>query len=99
MRLQCSGEDLTIANFMVANSDGDGVFDREFFLGRPDPLSTDRNILYWNDGSGSEDPHDIGVAADPPVVADPGGTDSRSGCDVGAVTIPPGGVRSRRPRR
>ena len=49
MRLQCEGEDLTVANFMVANSDGDGVFDREFFLGRPDPLSTDRTILYWNE--------------------------------------------------
>ncbi len=49
MRLQCAGEDLTVANFMVANSDGDGVFDREFFLGRPDPLSTDQTILYWNE--------------------------------------------------
>ena len=49
MRLQCAGEDLIVANFMVANSDGDGVFDREFFLGRPDPLSTDNNILYWNE--------------------------------------------------
>ncbi|HZN37028.1 MAG TPA: CehA/McbA family metallohydrolase [Pirellulaceae bacterium] len=49
MRLQCEGEDLTVANFMVANSDGDGVFDREFFLGRPDPLSTERTILYWNE--------------------------------------------------
>jgi TolB protein len=49
MRLQCAGEDLTVANFMVANSDGDGVFDREFFLGRADPLSTDNNILYWNE--------------------------------------------------
>ena len=38
MRLQCGGEDLTMANLMVANSDGDGVYDREFFLGRPDPL-------------------------------------------------------------
>jgi TolB protein len=49
MLLQCEGEDLTVANFMVANSDGDGVFDREFFLGRPDPLSTDHTILYWNE--------------------------------------------------
>jgi hypothetical protein len=49
MRLQCEGEDLTVANFMVANSDGDGVFDREYFLGRPDPLSTDRTVLYWNE--------------------------------------------------
>ena len=49
MRLQCAGEDLVVANFMVANSDGDGVFDREFFLGRPDPLSTEQTILYWNE--------------------------------------------------
>src|SRR5262249_57751411 len=49
MRLQCEGEDLTVANFMVANSDGDGVFDREFFLGRPDPLPTARTILHWNE--------------------------------------------------
>lgn len=49
MWLQCEGEDLTVANFMVANSDGDGVFDQEFFLGRPDPLSTDQTILYWNE--------------------------------------------------
>ena len=49
MRLQCNGEDLVVANFMVANSDGDGVFDREFFLGRPDPLSNDLSILYWNE--------------------------------------------------
>ena len=37
-----------VGNFMVANSDGDGVFDREFFRGRPDPLSTARTVLYWN---------------------------------------------------
>jgi hypothetical protein len=49
MRLQCAGEDLTVCNFMVANSDGDGVFDREFFLGRPDPLSDKYTILYWNE--------------------------------------------------
>ncbi len=49
MFLQCGGEDLTVANLMVANSDGDGVFDREFFLGRPDPLSTPDTILYWNE--------------------------------------------------
>jgi hypothetical protein len=34
---------------MVANSDSDGVFDREFFRGRPDPLSTPRTVLYWNE--------------------------------------------------
>src|SRR5262249_20218348 len=49
MLLQCQGEDLNVCNFMVANSDGDGVFDRAFFLGKPDPLSTERTILYWNE--------------------------------------------------
>jgi hypothetical protein len=34
---------------MVANSDTDGVFDRAFFRGRPDPLSKPRTILYWNE--------------------------------------------------
>ncbi len=48
MRDQCAGEDLRVCNFMVANSDTDGVFDREFFRGRPDPLSTPETILYWN---------------------------------------------------
>src|SRR5262249_4947925 len=43
------GKNLNIGNFMVANSDGDGVFDREFFRGRPDPLSTPKNLLYWNE--------------------------------------------------
>jgi hypothetical protein len=48
MQAQCSGEDLRVGNFMVANSDGDGVFDREFFRGGPDPLSSERLVLYWN---------------------------------------------------
>jgi hypothetical protein len=48
MQAQCSGEDLRVGNFMVANSDGDGVFDREYFRGRPDPLSNDQLVLYWN---------------------------------------------------
>jgi hypothetical protein len=48
MQAQCSGEDLRVGNFMVANSDGDGVFDREFFRGMPDPLSSERLVLYWN---------------------------------------------------
>lgn len=44
-----AGETLNISNFMVANSDGEPVFDREFFRGRPDPHSTPTNILYWNE--------------------------------------------------
>jgi TolB protein len=48
MRLIVEGEGLEVANFVVANSDTDGIFDREFFRGRPDPLSTPETILYWN---------------------------------------------------
>ncbi|MDB5391150.1 MAG: hypothetical protein JWM11_6796 [Planctomycetaceae bacterium] len=48
MLAQCSGEDLHVCNLMVANSDTDGVFDREFFRGRLDPLSTPDTLLYWN---------------------------------------------------
>jgi TolB protein len=48
MRQQCVGEDLNICNFMVANSDADVVYDRPFFRGGPDPISTEENILYWN---------------------------------------------------
>jgi hypothetical protein len=49
IRDQCEGEDLHVANVVVANSDGDGVFDRQYFLGRPDPLSVPRTIIYWNE--------------------------------------------------
>jgi hypothetical protein len=49
MLLQCGGEDLNVSNFMVANSNGDGVFDREYFRGRPDPLSQAGTILSWNE--------------------------------------------------
>jgi hypothetical protein len=45
---QCEGEDLNICNFMVANSDTDGVFDRSFFRGEPDPISHFGTTLYWN---------------------------------------------------
>jgi len=48
MLTQSSGEDLIVSNFMVANSEADGVFDREYFRGSPDPLSTEETILYWN---------------------------------------------------
>lgn len=48
MLAQCAGEDLNVCNFMVANSDTDGVFDRAFFRGQPDPRSTSEIILYWN---------------------------------------------------
>lgn len=48
MRQQCVGEDLNVCNFMVANSDADIVYDRPFFRGGPDPLSSKEYILYWN---------------------------------------------------
>jgi hypothetical protein len=48
MLAQSAGEDLIVSNFMVANSEADGVFDREYFRGAPDPLSTEETILYWN---------------------------------------------------
>jgi hypothetical protein len=47
MRQQCVGEDLNVCNFVVANSDADVVYDRPFFRGGTDPLSTPRHILYW----------------------------------------------------
>jgi TolB protein len=45
---QCEAEDLRVSNLVVANSDGEAVFDREFFTGRPHMLSTSQRILYWN---------------------------------------------------
>ncbi len=46
---QVEGEGLNVANLVVANSDGDGVFDRPFFLGQADGRSTRDTILYWNE--------------------------------------------------
>ncbi len=48
MLTQSAGENLGVSNFVVANSDGDGIFDRRFFRGRPDAKSTGTTILYWN---------------------------------------------------
>lgn len=45
----CEAEDLHVANLVVANSDGDAIFDREFFTGGLDPLSTDKTLLWWNE--------------------------------------------------
>src|SRR5581483_10433613 len=42
------GEGLNRFKFIVANSNGDGIFDRSFFRGGPDPRSTGETILYWN---------------------------------------------------
>lgn len=44
----CEGEDLRVANLVVANSDGNGVFDREFFLGRLEPRSKPHTLVWWN---------------------------------------------------
>lgn len=44
----CKGEDLNVANLVLANSDGNGVFDREFFRGRLDPVSEPHTLLWWN---------------------------------------------------
>jgi TolB protein len=45
----CEAEDLHVANLVVANSDSDAIFDREFFSGGPDPISTPRTLLWWNE--------------------------------------------------
>ncbi|HEU4893436.1 MAG TPA: hypothetical protein VFT47_17900, partial [Vicinamibacterales bacterium] len=31
------------------NSDPDGIFDRELFRGEPDPVSSARHVVYWNE--------------------------------------------------
>jgi TolB protein len=49
IRLQVEGEGLNLANMVVANSDTDGIFDREFFRGAPDPVSSPRHVVYWNE--------------------------------------------------
>jgi TolB protein len=49
MRLQIEGEGLNLANMVAANSDTDGIFDREFFRGEPDPISSPQHVLYWNE--------------------------------------------------
>jgi hypothetical protein len=48
MFAQSAGEALEVSNFMVANSDGDGIFDRRYFRGGVDPISTKETLLYWN---------------------------------------------------
>ncbi|MGB0582791.1 MAG: CehA/McbA family metallohydrolase, partial [Limisphaerales bacterium] len=45
----CEAQDLHVANLVVANSDSDAIFDREFFRGGPDPLSTDETVLWFNE--------------------------------------------------
>ncbi|MDF1862332.1 MAG: CehA/McbA family metallohydrolase [Verrucomicrobiales bacterium] len=45
--LQCTGEDLNVCNTVIANSDGDAVYDREFFLGQLDPRSSDNHLVFF----------------------------------------------------
>jgi len=42
-------EDLNISNLLAANAEGERVYDREFFEGRPNQLSKSQYILYWNE--------------------------------------------------
>lgn len=42
-------EDLNVSNMLAANAEGERVYDREFFEGRPHVLSNSRHILYWNE--------------------------------------------------
>lgn len=44
---QAEGEDLNVCNTVIANSDGEAIFDREFFLGQLDPRSTDEHLVFW----------------------------------------------------
>jgi hypothetical protein len=59
MLMQSAGEDLCVSNFMVANSGGNGVFDREHFRGHPDPLSDGRTGFLRRVGARArEQPYD-----------------------------------------
>ncbi|MDQ6740099.1 MAG: CehA/McbA family metallohydrolase, partial [Actinomycetota bacterium] len=49
VRLQVSGEDLNVANLMVANSGGAFIHDRQYFEGGPNRLSASPYFLYWNE--------------------------------------------------
>ncbi|HUS08155.1 MAG TPA: CehA/McbA family metallohydrolase [Bryobacteraceae bacterium] len=49
VRLQVTGEDLNVANMMVANSGGAFIHDRQYFEGRPHRLSSPENTIYWNE--------------------------------------------------
>ncbi|MBI1356212.1 MAG: hypothetical protein GC160_17865 [Acidobacteria bacterium] len=47
MLLQTAGEDLNLANLMVANSTGPQIHDEAYFEGKPHALSTERHVLRW----------------------------------------------------
>jgi len=42
-------EDLNVSNLLAANAEGERVYDREFFEGKPSALSKPQTILYWNE--------------------------------------------------
>lgn len=42
-------EDLNISNLLAANAEGERIYDREFFEGKPNSLSKRQHILYWNE--------------------------------------------------
>jgi TolB protein len=42
-------EDLNVSNLLAANAEGERVYDREFFEGKPNLLSKPQHILYWNE--------------------------------------------------
>ena len=44
---QTLGEDLNVANLMVANSSGAQIHDEAYFEGRPHRLSQPKHLLYW----------------------------------------------------
>ncbi|HUS06181.1 MAG TPA: CehA/McbA family metallohydrolase [Bryobacteraceae bacterium] len=46
--LMAEAEDLNVSNLLVANAEGARAYDREFFEGKPNLLSTANHILYWN---------------------------------------------------
>jgi len=47
-RLMVEAEDLNVANFLVANAEGRRMYDKEFFQGKPHPLSNSAHLMYWN---------------------------------------------------
>jgi TolB protein len=47
--VMAEAEDLNVSNLLAANAEGERVYDREFFEGRPNVLSGRQHILYWNE--------------------------------------------------
>src|SRR6185369_16413659 len=49
-------EDLNASNMIVANSEGAFIHDKEYFTGKPSPLSSERYALYWGQEYRNSDP-------------------------------------------